>query len=149
MFQEETLDKLMKKVIKQGDCLVWTGCINSDGYPKLARKRVDGTWDFNVKGHRHVYESVNGKIPDGLVVRHTCDNILCVNPEHLLIGTPTDNMRDRQQRQRTHNHVDSETNELIKTLRQSGLSQKRVAEIVGCSQAHVSKLERGAYSLND
>jgi hypothetical protein len=42
-----------------------------------------------------------GEIPDNMVVRHVCDNSKCINPEHLELGTHTDNMRDRDVRGRT------------------------------------------------
>lgn len=41
-----------------------------------------------------------GEIPDGLLVRHKCDNRLCVNPEHLELGTIQDNVNDREIRGR-------------------------------------------------
>lgn len=44
--------------------------------------------------HRYAYEQAKGPIPDGMVVMHTCDNRKCVNPEHLIVGTQSDNMRD-------------------------------------------------------
>jgi len=56
-----------------------------------------------IKHHRHVY-SVHyldgGEIPFGMVVRHKCDNPNCINPQHLEIGTPYDNSRDRVDRKR-------------------------------------------------
>lgn len=141
------MDKILKKISYEGDCWVWTGCRNTDGYPKIGRKRDDGSFDFNVKGHRYVYEQTKGKIPEGMVVRHKCDNILCLNPEHLDIGTPMDNMRDRVERGRTHNHVSKEVWDQIRELRRKGLSQQAVADIVGCSQTHISKIETGKYVL--
>ena len=57
-------------------------------YPYVASKPL----------HRAVYAMVHGAIPKGLVVRHTCDNTLCVNPKHLIIGTQLDNIRDRVER---------------------------------------------------
>ena len=38
--------------------------------------------------------------PTGFVVRHKCDIRSCVNPDHLIIGTQADNVRDRDERQR-------------------------------------------------
>lgn len=136
------MDKIKKKLSYEKDCWIWTGCVNSDGYPKITRN-----YDSNIKGHRYVYEQTKGKIPEGFVVRHTCDNLLCLNPDHLIVGSPTDNMRDRQERGRTNNFLSRKTTEEIRELRDKGLSQSTVAEIVGCSQSHISKLELGKYKL--
>lgn len=141
------MERIKKKIDLQGDCWIWTGCVNSDGYPRLCLRNKDGSWNRNIKGHRYVYEQTKGEIPEGYVIRHTCDNILCLNPDHLLSGTMTDNMKDRQDRGRTSNFISEEINKGIKSLREIGLSQKTVAKIFGCSQGHVSKLERGVYKL--
>lgn len=53
--------------------------------------------------HRLVYcrhNKVSLESIKGLVVRHTCDNRSCINPEHLLIGTVADNNRDKVNRGR-------------------------------------------------
>jgi hypothetical protein len=68
---------------------------NSGGYPtiKINKQRIPM--------HRYMYEQHKGKIPDGMIVRHKCDNRLCINPEHLEIGTHADNVRDRVERNRS------------------------------------------------
>lgn len=47
-----------------------------------------------VRAPRFMWEITHGLIPAGMLVCHTCDSPCCVNPEHLWIGTPKDNMRD-------------------------------------------------------
>jgi len=49
---------------------------------------------------RHIYEACFGEVPKGKLVRHKCDNYKCINPEHLELGTPKDNMVDMSKRNR-------------------------------------------------
>lgn len=140
-----TIERVMSKVDASSGCWIWLGAFNTDGYPRMSERLPCGKYDQNIKGHRRAYELFKGEIPEGNVVRHSCDNITCVNPEHLILGTPTDNMRDRRDRSRTHKHISDEVNRRIIELRAQGLSQAKVAGIIGCSQAHISKLETGRY----
>ena len=73
-----------------------------------AYKMSDGYGVINIKGntvlaHRYSYLMFNGKLTEGLVVRHTCDNPGCVNPNHLRLGTIADNVKDCVDRGRWSN----------------------------------------------
>lgn len=46
------------------------------------------------RAHRYSYAMLHGMPPSTIDVCHTCDTPQCVNPEHLFVGTRTDNMRD-------------------------------------------------------
>jgi len=69
-------------------CWYWTGYVANDGYG------VKSMRDHPVKVHRLSYVVYNGPIDDGLVVRHSCHERTCINPNHLSIGTPRDNAQD-------------------------------------------------------
>ncbi len=80
-----------------GNCWLWTGANNGE---TSARK-----WPYGVigKGRKeegtmrtHVlsWQLHNGTIPEGMNVLHRCDATLCCRPDHLMLGTPRDNMQD-------------------------------------------------------
>lgn len=75
-------------------CFIWLGATNPDGYGNVrVGSRTDGT-RRQLKAHRAAWSAFVGEIPDGVHVLHRCDNPACINPEHLFLGTHTDNMRD-------------------------------------------------------
>lgn len=89
------LEKILSYTQPNGECLEWTRCFNTDGYPRMGIKG-----NSNIKVHRLVFELTHGMDISGLVIRHRCDNPKCINPAHLVDGTNADNMRDRDERER-------------------------------------------------
>lgn len=75
-------------------CWEWDAGRDQDGYGMFW---LDGRTHH---ASRIAYELTWGPIPDGRLVRHTCDNPPCVNPAHLILGTNLDNMRDAKERGR-------------------------------------------------
>ncbi len=69
-------------------CWVWNWAVHPKGYASV---KINGR---TYKAHRLAYELAKGPIPDGQIIRHLCGNPSCLNPEHLLAGTQTENSRD-------------------------------------------------------
>lgn len=105
------------------------------------------------KAHRYAYACQVGPVPEGLWVLHHCDVPRCVRPDHLYLGTPADNNRDRDQRGR-HVALRGEDNGyakltetevyVIRVLLLQGGSQRAIASAFRIHQGTVSAIARRA-----
>jgi hypothetical protein len=73
----------------QGDCLVWTGHKDQNGYGRTTHG------DKSVFIHRWLWQHERGPIPDGMEVDHQCHNPACVNINHLRLATRSQNQRNQ------------------------------------------------------
>lgn len=78
----------LRVMSKDGPCCPWTKSTRKDGYGQV--------WAGNtvLSAHKVAFELTFGKVQDGQVVRHSCDNPLCCNPYHLTPGSQQRNMDD-------------------------------------------------------
>jgi hypothetical protein len=89
--RHELLDRLESQLRWEGDCLLWTGTVTGNGYGIVY---FEGRY-WGV--HRLYYMLKSGEgVRDG-VVRHLCNNPLCLNLEHLVLGTQKENIQDQIQ----------------------------------------------------
>lgn len=127
----------------RSDCWPWESTVNSQGY---GRFHLDRKW---IAAHRLSYEIVNGPIGDGMVVRHSCHNRLCCNPNHLLQGTSKDNAQDALSAGRfskgTINGNSKLNEEIVDYIRRNPdrLKGRDLASKLGISPATVSGVKNG------
>lgn len=83
-------------------CWEWVGGA-VDGYGRIGvGSRTDGS-KRTERTHRLAWMLINGPIPAGKIVCHTCDNRRCCNPAHLWLGTIAENLRDMDEKGRRVN----------------------------------------------
>lgn len=143
-----------KFVDKRGpnECWPWTGYAKRYGSFSMKHETF--------RAHRVIYflahpGEISLKLKDRFsdeaeIVLHTCDNTLCCNPAHLVLGTPQDNTNDMIRKGRRHNFdgergqraklTNAEAAE-IRRLAHQGIPQKELAERFGISVPTVSGIK--------
>ena len=125
-------------------CLIWTGARGLAPHHNYGQINVDGR---TVRAHRVAYECAHGPIPTGQLIRHTCHNPLCVNPEHLLAGTQKDNIDDMMRAGRgatTHGRkLNSRDAATIIGMRLLGMTRSAIAEAHGVRPTTVQNVLSG------
>lgn len=145
-YHDKTMQRFDSYVMKLGPdkCWIWTGTIKKHGYGQMwFRGKPD-------RAHRVSYEIHKGPIPEGLLIRHTCDNKVCVNPNHLITGTNADNVRDAVERGLVPTGSDNGNSKLtwpqVREIRDRcsrGEKQKDIALLFGVSTSTISWIATG------
>ena len=88
--KQELLKRLLERSIPEPNsgCWLWLASVVPGGYGQM--------WngDKNVRAPRLSYLLHKGDFDPSLIVMHKCDNPFCINPDHLTVGSYSDNMVD-------------------------------------------------------
>ena len=126
-------------------CWLWIG--NSNG--RYGQIRTDNK---NVSAHRLSWQLFKGDIPLGKQVLHRCDTPSCVNPEHLFLGTPSDNTRDSMKKGRYFRPYGERSGaakltekqvEEIRGLIAAGIRQDEIAKQFGVNKSRITSIKKG------
>ena len=151
-YVERTAARFWSKVDRCGhdDCWPWLG---TKKMPNNIGEQY-GTFGVSENGnrteyraHRLAYMLAVGEVPDGILVMHTCDTPLCVNPNHLELGTNADNMADRDAKGRVAKGEGSGKSKLrahqVRRIRRSRRSNSELASEYGVHSTTILNIRRG------
>jgi len=145
--RQEKFNSRYERVTESG-CWIWSGGMNAYGYGSF--------WDMDYgrarRAHRVSYELYKGFIPDGLLVLHKCDVPVCVNPDHLFLGTHQDNMDDKikkgRQAKGENNGSSKLTEKEVKEIRDKYVPRKYTQRMLA-REFNVSQVAIGCVIRNE
>lgn len=121
-------------------CWNWTGAKKPEGYGSI------GIGKKMYRAHRLSYELYRGDIPKGMFVCHRCDNPACINPDHLFVGTPLENVRDMDGKGRGVRVPRRKlTDEQIRHIKRRELTNGEYAALYKINPGHVSHIWSGRF----
>jgi hypothetical protein len=139
-------ERFWAKVDRSGDCWVWTGRRDPQGY---GRTGLSG--NSSERAHRLAWKLTHGDIPAGLWVLHRCDNPPCVRPDHLFLGDNAANMADLVEKRLSpigeRNGTAKLTDEAVREMRQRHAVGEPIATLAtrfGVSKSVAEKAIHGA-----
>ena len=145
MIKEDLKTRFLKKILiddKTG-CWNWTASGRGVGYGCL---KIEGKV---VDSHRVSWMLFQGNIPENMLVCHKCDNVFCINPDHLFLGTHQDNMDDKMSKKRNPDYAGERnpsakltSKQVIEIRNIEGLSQRQIAKIYKITQTMVGYIRR-------
>lgn len=157
------IERFFAKVERIPECGCWlfVGTLNNKGYGQFSVNE-NGKWK-NVLAHRYSYQMLIGP-PSGFEVMHLCDTPSCCNPNHLRLGTHSENMQDCARKGRANTprnrptfpngyktkgqyktrpaKISAAQRIEMQKLKSEGMKSKDLAEMFGVHKHYVAKLLR-------
>lgn len=139
------LERFNAKVRRTESCWEWTASKFPDGY---GRFRYRGS---TMLAHRVAWFFQYGEFPGDFLVCHHCDNRVCVNPDHLFLGTKQDNSDDMVAKGRAWNPVGERNGNAKLTQDQVDLIRSgffgdmpywAIGVQLGVSENHIGRIRR-------
>lgn len=141
--QSGTLEQRFLSRFEKNDsgCWEWLAHKDKDGYGILPRNGP------SVRAHRFSIQYFNGVDPSGKVVCHSCDNPGCVNPDHLFLGMPIDNVGDMLSKQRdkmigSRNNKAKLDEHSALLIYESKVPYRRLAEMFHVSTSTIKRIKQ-------
>lgn len=145
--RQDFMARFWSKVRRTRTCWLWIGTTRDKRYGCLFVVKPKRRY---VPAHRISWELNNGPIPEGMEICHTCDNGLCVRPDHLFLGSRAENANDMARKGRAANgerHGMAKkariTDEMVRDIRQraaNGETQVSLGKEYGVSQHYISRI---------
>jgi HNH endonuclease len=134
------INRFESHIISKENCWFTDLTTKRSGYPSISDD--NGKMKYASKISYKIY---NNPIAEGLIIRHICDNPLCVNPDYLELGTHQDNVNDRNSRNRqakgekvhTCKLTEKQVLEIKRLLAKGNYSQRKIAKMFGISQMNI------------
>jgi hypothetical protein len=129
-------------------CWLWTRTLAPRGYGSVVIR------DVTHRAHRVSWEMHRGPIPNGLHVLHKCDVRLCVNPDHLFLGTNADNVADRIAKGRSAANYGDENGRsklsaaTIPAIKSDARPHRVIAGEYGVARSTISRIKRNELWVN-
>ncbi len=148
-FSEEDQRRFWSTVQKGPHCWEWKK--PSKKYGKFLKYIPSTQITANFQAHRVSFALSRGVIPAGINVCHTCDNPICVNPDHLFLGTQADNMKDKKEKGREHHlHLYGEackhnklTESQVRDILEDTRPCRMIAKSYGMGHSQIIRIKAG------
>jgi hypothetical protein len=138
--------ELPEHALDGNGCWVCLKAYSSNGYPYMRRNGKQQTVA------RWAYENKFGPIEKGQVLRHKCDNKGCINPDHMMLGSTKDNVRDAHERGlapkgATHGMSKILVDDVraMQLLNQNGFTSSWIARLFRLNKSTVARILNGKH----